>query len=315
MTQYANELHALARLGAKAEFVVQDYGTQMAVPPEHYSRDGSTPNSHFVNIERRVELRVTMPGSYYSLRWSRDSELLSAFDMARAACMAKRFAQDMDSLVPLLQERQDYIKVRKTDINDPINNTFFDTVYRGSDDDIWAIQNHRIGNGINKLDDVLNAATFEVPGVSLIRQLETLYRGSKRTCTMTAIFNTVMNLTLVHRDIDYCDRHIYDVLECEGLQIKVSYDEEGILFRPTHFGEDLTENLSRSLLSLDGECLFACELGGESLYIFWEDLGCSFEEFDDAQWKVGPVFAFKKFQQMLDSSGIAVVATAETAIA
>ncbi len=315
MAQYPNQLHALATLGATAEFVVQDYGTQTAVPPEHYSRDGSTPNSHFVNIERRVELRVTMPGSYYSLRWSRDSESLGDFDMVRAESMAKRFAQDIGSLVPLLTERQEYMKVRKTDINDPINNSFFDTVYRGSDDDIWAIQNHRIGNGINKLDDVLNVVTFEVPGVSLIQQLETLYRGSKLTCTMTAIFNTVMNLTLVHTDTDYRDRHIYDVVEFEGLQIKVSYDEEGILFRPTYFGEDLTEDLSRSLLSLDGECLFACELGGESLLEFWEDLGCSFEEFDDAEWNVGPVAAFKKFKQTLDSSGIAVAATAEMAIA
>ncbi len=315
MTEYADPLQALAKLGAQAEFVEQDYGTQMSVPPEHYSRDGSTPNSLFVDIERRVELRVTMPGSYYSLRWSRDSELLSAFDMARAASMAKRFAQDMDSLVPLLQERQEYMKVRKTDINDPINNSFFDTVYGGSDDDIWAIQNYRIGNGINKLDDVLNAATFEVPGVSLIRQMEILYRGSKRTCTMTAIFNTVMNLTLVHTDTDYRERHIYDVLECEGLQIKVSYDEDGVLFRPTHFGEDLTEDLSRSLLSLDGECLFASELGGESLLEFWEDLGCSFEEFDDAQWNVGPVAAFKKFKQAPHGSGVSVAATAETVMA
>jgi hypothetical protein len=229
--------------------------------------------------------------------------------------MAKRFAQDIDSLVPLLQKRQEYMKVRKTDINDPINNSFFDTVYRGSDDDIWAIQNHRIGNGINKLDDVLNAATFEVPGVSLIQQMETLYRCSKLTCTMTAIFNTVMTGRLVHTDIDYCDRHIYDVLEFEGLQIKVSYDEEGILFRPTHFGEDLTENLSRSLLSLDGECIFACEMGGESLLEFWEDLGCSFEEFDDAQWNVGPVAAFKKFKQAPHASGVVVAATVATAIA
>jgi hypothetical protein len=120
---------------------------------------------------------------------------------------------------------------------------------------------------------------------------------------------------LVHTDTDYRDRYIYDVVEFEGLQIKVSYDEEGILFRPTYFGEDLTEDLSRSLLSLDGECLFACELGGESLLEFWEDLGCSFEEFDDAEWNVGPVAAFKKFKQTLDSSGIAVAATAEMAIA
>ena len=314
--QYANQLHALATLGAKAEFVVQDYGTQTAVPPEHYSRDGSTPNSHFVNIERRVELRVTMPGSCYSLRWSRDSEALDAFDMVRAASMAKRFVEDLDGLVPLLKERLEYMKARKTDINDPINHSFFDTVYRGSDDDIWAIQNHRLGEGINKIDPVLNAVAFEVPSISYVSNLEQLYRGSKLTCTMNAILNTVMTGTLVHTDIDYRDRHIYDVTEFEGLQIKVSYDDEdGVLFRPTYFGEDLTDDLSRSLLSLDGECNFACESGGESLLMFWEDLGCSFEEFDDAEWKVGPVAAFRKFQQTPDGSGNAVAATAETAIA
>jgi hypothetical protein len=312
MAQYANPLHALAKFGATAAFVVQDYGTQTAVPPEHYSRDGSTPNSCFVDIERRVELRVTMAGSYYSLRWNRDNESLSVFDMVRAESMASRFVQDIDSLVPLLTERQEYMKVRKTDINDPINNSFFDTVYRGSDDDIWAIQSYRLGGSIIKIDDVLNVVTFEVPGVSLIQQLETLYRGSKLTCTMTAIFNTVMNLTLVHTDTDYRDRHIYDVVEFEGLQIKVSYDEEGILFRPTYFGEDLPDGFSCSFLYLDGECNFACERGGESLHMFWEDVGCSFEEFDDER---DPVAAFRKFQHALEGSSIAVAATAETAIA
>jgi hypothetical protein len=311
VAQYANQLHALANLGAKAEFVVQDYGTQTAEPPENNWGDGITPNSHFVNIERRVELRVTMAGSYYSMRWSRDRATLDAFNMARAASMAKRFVEDIDSLTPMLTERLGYMKAAKADINDPINYTFFDTVYRGSDD-IWDIQNHRIGKGMNKLDDVLNAVTVEEPDISYVSNLEQLYRGSKWTCTMSAILNTVMTGGLVHTDTDYRDRYIYDVVEFEGLQIKVSYDEEGILFRPTYFGEGLSDKLSRSLLSLDGECNFACEMGEESLYIFWEDLGCSFEEFDDER---DPLTAFRKFQRALDGSGIAVTATAETAIA
>jgi hypothetical protein len=51
-------------------------------------------------------------------------------------------------------------------------------------------------------------------------------------------------------------------------------------------------------------------MGEESLYIFWEDLGCSFEVFDDER---DPVTAFRKFQRALDGSDIAVAATAETA--
>jgi hypothetical protein len=309
--QYANQLHALEKLGAKAEFVVQDYGTQTAKPPEHNWGDGITPNSHFVNIERRVELRVTMEGSCYSLRWHRDSETLDAFDIARAASMAKRFVEDIDSLTPMLWERLEYMKAAKWDINNPINYTFFDTVYRGTKD-IWDIQNHRIGNGINKLDDVLNAITVERQDISYVSNLEQLYGGSKWTCTMPAILNTVMTGGLVHTDTDYRDRYIYDVVEFEGLQIKVSYDEEGILFRPTYFGEGLPDGYSCSFLYLDGEFNFACEMGGESLYIFWEDLGCSFEEFDDER---DPVTAFRKLQRALEGSGIAVTATAETAIA
>ncbi len=309
--QYANQLHALAKLGAKAGFVVQDYGTQTAKPPEHNWGDGITPNSHFVNIERRVELRVTMAGSYYSMRWSRDSETLDAFDMVRAATMAKRFVEDIDSLTPMLTERLEYMKAAKGDINDPINYTFFDTVYRGTKD-IWDIQNHRIGNGINKLDDVLNAVTVEEPGISYVSNLEQLYRGSKWTCTMQAILNTVMTGGLVHTDTDYRGRYIYDVVEFEGLQIKVSCDEEGILFRPTYFGEGLSDGLSRSLLSLNGDCNFACERGGESLHMLWEDVGCGFETFDDER---DPVTAFRRFQRALDGSGIAETATAETVIA
>jgi hypothetical protein len=122
---------------------------------------------------------------------------------------------------------------------------------------------------------------------------------------MPAILNTVMTGGLVHTDTDYRDRYIYDVVEFEGLQIKVSYDEEGILFRPTYFGEGLSDKLSRSLLSLDGECNFACEMGEESLHIFWEDLGCSFEEFDVER---DPVTAFRRFQRALDGSGMAVAA-------
>ena len=311
MAQYANQLHALAKLGAKAEFVVQDYGTQTAEPPEHNWGRGITPNSQFVNIERRVELRVTMEGSCYSLRWSRDIESLSEFDMVRAVSMANRFVEDIDSLTAMLTERLEYMKAAKWDINSPINYTFFDTVYRGSDD-IWDVQNHRLGNGINKIDDVLNVVTIETPSVSYIRQLETLYRGSKWTCTMPAILNTVMTGRLVHTDTDYRDRYIYDVVEFEGLQIKVSYDDEGILFRPTYFGEDLPDGYSCSFLYLDGDCNFACERGGESLHMFWEDVGCSFEEFDDER---DPVAAFRKFQRALEGSGIAETATAETAIA
>jgi hypothetical protein len=311
MAQYANPLHALEKLGAKVKFVVQDYGTQTAEPPEHNWGDGITPNSHFVNIERRVELRVTMEGSCYSLRWHRDSETLNAFDIARAASMAKRFVEDIDSLTPMLWERLEYMKAAKWDINNPIGYTFFDTVYRGSDD-IWDVQNHRLGKGINKLDDVLNATTVERQDISYVSNLEQLYRGSKWTCTMQAILNTVMAGELVHTDIDYRDRYIYDVVEFEGLQIKVSYDEEGILFRPTYFGEDLPDGFSCSFLYLDGECNFACERGGESLHMFWEDVGCSFEEFDVER---DPVTAFRKFQRALDGPGIAVAATAETAIA
>jgi hypothetical protein len=46
--------------------------------------------------------------------------------------------------------------------------------------------------------------------------------------------------------------------------------------------------------------------------MFWEDVGCSFEEFDDER---DPVAAFRKFQHALEGSSIAVAATAETAIA
>ena len=293
-TEYGEQLNILKNLGADAAFVVQAYGTQTAPPFEQNWGDGITPNSHFVDVERRVEMRVTMVGSYYSLRWHRDSETLDAFDMDRAASMASRFVADIDSLLPMLKERLEYMKAAKGDINDPINYALFDTVYRGSDDNIWDVQNHRLGKGINKIDDVLNAVVVEAPGVSYIRQLETLYSGSKLTCTMKAIFNTVMNQTLVHSGIDCCDRPIYDVAEFEGLQIKVSFDEDGILFRPTYFGEDLTDDLSRSLLSLDGQCIFACESGGESLHMFWDEVGCSFEDFDDAQWKSDLLTVFKQ---------------------
>jgi hypothetical protein len=293
-TEYGKQLNILKNLGANAAFVVQAYGTQTAPPFEQNWGDGITPNSHFVDVERRVEMRVTMVGSYYSLRWHRDSETLDAFDMVRAASMASRFVADIDSLLPMLKERLEYMKAAKGDINDPINYALFDTVYRGSDDNIWDVQNHRLGKGINKIDDVLNADVVETPGVSYIRQLETLYSGSKLTCTTKAIFNTVMNQTLVHSGIDCCDRPIYDVAEFEGLQIKVSFDEDGILFRPTYFGEDLTDDLSRSLVSLDGQCIFACESGGESLHMFWDEVGCSFEDFDDAQWKSDLLTVFKQ---------------------
>jgi hypothetical protein len=293
-TEYGEQLNILKNLGADAAFVVQAYGTQTAPPFEQNWGDGITPNSHFVDVERRVEMRVTMVGSYYSLLWHRDSETLDAFDMVRAASMASRFVADIDSLLPMLKERLEYMKAAKGDINDPINYALFDTVYRGGDDNIWYIQNHRLGKGINKIDDVLNAVVVEAPGMSYIRQLETLYSGSKLTCTTKAIFNTVMNQTLVHSGIDCCDRPIYDVAEFEGLQIKVSFDEDGILFRPTYLGEDLTDDLSRSLLSLDGQCIFACESGGESLHMFWDEVGCSFEDFDDAQWKSDLLTVFKQ---------------------
>ena len=293
-TEYGEQLNILKNVGADAAFVVQAYGTQTAPPFEQNWGDGITPNSHFVDIEWRVEMRVTMVGSYYSLLWHRDSETLDAFDMVRAASMASRFVADIDSLLPMLKERLEYMKAAKGDINDPINYALFDTVYRGSNDNIWDVQNHRLGKGINKIDDVLNAVVVEAPGVSYIRQLETLYSGSKLTCTTKAIFNTVMNQTLVHSGIDCCDRPIYDVAEFEGLQIKVSFDEDGILFRPTYLGEDLTDDLSRSLLSLDGQCIFACESGGESLHMFWDEVGCSFEDFDDAQWKSDLLTVFKQ---------------------
>ena len=291
--EFGTQLNILKDLGANAAFVVQAYGTQTAPPPENYWGDGIRPNSHFVDIERRVELRVTMVGSYYSLRWHRDSAALADFDMARATSMAQQFVADIANLTPMFKERLEYMKVAKGDINDPISYTFFDTVYRGSND-IWDIQNHRLSDELKKIDDVLNAVTVEEPGVSYITQLETLYSISKLTCTMMAIFNTVMNQTLVHTDIDYQDRHVYDVAGFEGLQIRLSFDEEGILFRPTYFGEDLTDDLSRSLLSLDGDCIFACGWGEESLHMFWDEVGCSFEDFDDAQWKSDLLTVFKQ---------------------
>jgi hypothetical protein len=56
----------------------------------------------------------------------------------------------------------------------------------------------------------------------------------------------------------------------------------------------LTDDLSRSLLSLDGDCIFACEWGEESLHMFWDEVGCSFEEFDDAQSESDPLTALKR---------------------
>ncbi len=61
--------------------------------------------------------------------------------------------------------------------------------------------------------DVLNAVTVEDPGISYVSNLERLYRGSKLTCTIRAILNTVMIGTLVHTDVDHRDRYIYDVVE------------------------------------------------------------------------------------------------------
>ena len=308
VAEYANQLHALANLGAKAEFVVQDYGT-----PTDAQATGK-PNGTFANIERRVELRVTMAGSWYALRWSRDSETLGAFDIVCAASMAKRFVDDIGSLLPLLKERLRYIKVAGCDILQPIQHMRPATVYRGSDD-IWDIQPHRFASSGSATTNVLNAVTQEQPGISYVAKLDQLYYGSRMTHTMNAIYKTVMHESLVRTHIDHIDRHIYDVQGGEGWQIVVSFDEEGIVFWPTYFGEGLPDHATYPVLLQDGQCIFTAELGGESIHSDWKQMGCTFEEFDAAQLLSDPVTAFRKFERTPRKPAGASVNTFEAAIA
>jgi hypothetical protein len=306
MAEYANQLHALAKLGATAEFVEQDYGTLAAVAAS------STPASQFANIERRVELMVTMAGSWYSLRWHRDSETLGAFDLVRAASMARRFVEDLDSLLPMLKERLRYLSVAKTDILQPIVQMDLGTVYRGSDD-IWDIQAHRFNFRATKIAVVLHAVAFEQPGISYVSKLEALYRGSRMSCTMTAIYKTVMYESLVRTHIDHIDRHIYDVQGSDGWQITVSFDEEGIVFWPTYLGEGLPDHDMYPKLFKDGQCVFTAELGGESIHSDWEQLSTTFEKFDTEQRLSDPVTVFRKDQRIQTGPRVPVTATAETA--
>lgn len=306
--EYANQLLALGNLGAEAEFVVQDYGTPTG------AGGTLTQNSNFASIERRVELRVTMAGSWYALRWSRDSEALDDFDLVRAASMAKRFVEDIDSLLPLLKERLRYIKVAGCDVLQPIYRMVPTTVYRGSDD-IWDIQPHRFVSSRSAMTNVLNAVTQEQPGISYVAKLHQLYYGSRMTHTMNAIYKTVMHESLVRTHIDHIDRHIYDVQGGDGWQIVVSFDEEGIVFWPTYFGEGLPDHATYPVLLQDGQCIFTAELGGESIHSDWKQMGCTFEEFDAAQLLSDPVTAFRKFERTPQKPAGASVNTAEAAIA
>jgi hypothetical protein len=308
VAEHANQLHALETLGAEAKFVVQGYGTTAETSATGHS------GGKFINIERRVELRVTMAGGWYALRWSRDSETLEAFDMARAASMAKRFVDDVDSLIPMLKERMRYIKVAREDIRQPIYQMEQTTVYRGSADN-WDIQACSIQGGETRVADVLKPVMAEQTGISYVSQLKHLYRGSRITGTTKAMADTVMLESLVRTHIDHADRHVYEVKGFDGWQIMVSIDKVGVLFCPTYRGEELTERGAYPSLFRDGHCIFTAGWGQESLHTLWDSVGCTFEEFDAAQLLSDPVSVFRNFQRAPRKPAGAAMVSVDAAIA
>ncbi len=255
-----------------------------------------------------------MAGGWYALRWSRDNETLEAFDMARAASMAKRFVDDVDSLIPMLKERMRYIKVAREDIRQPIYQMEQTTVYRGSADN-WDIQACSIQGGETRVADVLKAVMAEQTGISYVSQLKHLYRGSRITGTTKAMADTVMLESLVRTYIDHVDRHVYEVQGFDGWQIMVSIDKVGILFCPTYRGEELTESGAYPSLFRDGHCIFTVGWGQESLHTLWDSVGCTFEEFDAAQLLSDPVSVFRNYQRAPRKPAGAAVVTVDAAIA
>ena len=132
---------------------------------------------------------------------------------------------------------------------------------------------------------------------------------------MNAIYKTVMYETLVRTDIDHLDRHIYDVQGGDGWQIVVSFDEDGIVFWPTYFGEGLPAHATYPELLQDGSCIFTAALDGESIHSDWTQLGCSFEEFDAAQWMSDPVSVFRHFERAPWKPAEAAMVSVDAAIA